>query len=242
MDADAVVASLEGRLRAVATPERAEHEKAYLKSDLVHLGATMPGIRKVAVAVGREHPDLTHDQLVALVDACWQRGVHELRMAAVELLADHTVLLGPDDTDWLVRLVRESRTWALVDPLAAQVLGAVVEAHPDAMDPRVRSWADDGDHWVRRTALLVHLLPLRRGDGDFDRFGELADGMLEEREFFVRKAIGWVLRDTAKKQPERVVGWLEPRAHRAAGLTVREAVKHLPPADRDRILAAHRDG
>ena len=210
MDTDAVVASLDDRLRAVATPERAEHEKAYLKSDLVHLGASMPAIRKVAVAVGREHPDLTHDQLVALVDACWQRGVHELRMAAVELLVDHTALLGPDDTDWLVGLVRESHTWALVDPLAAQVLGAVVEAHPDAMDPRVRSWADDGDHWVRRTALLVHLLPLRRGGGDFERFGALADGMLEEREFFVRKAIGWVLRDRRRRRPDLVVGGSSP--------------------------------
>jgi 3-methyladenine DNA glycosylase AlkD len=88
--------------------------------------------------------------------------------------------------------------------------------------------------------LLTYLVPLREGLGDFDAFAAKADRMLEEREFFVRKAIGWVLRDTGRRRPELVVDWLEPRAHRAAGLTVREAVKHLPDADRARIRAAAR--
>jgi 3-methyladenine DNA glycosylase AlkD len=63
--------------------------------------------------------------------------------------------------------------------------------------------------------------------------------MLEEKEFFIRKAIGWVLRETGKQTPARVVDWLLPRAGRAAGLTVREASKHLPAAARARILAAY---
>ena len=66
--------------------------------------------------------------------------------------------------------------------------------------------------------------------------------MLEEREFFVRKAIGWVLRETARKQPERVYAWLEPRAGRASGVTVREAVKYLPDEQRDAVLRAYRAG
>ena len=61
--------------------------------------------------------------------------------------------------------------------------------------------------------------------------------MLEEREFFIRKAIGWVLRDTARKRPEMVAEWLRPRVQRASGLTVREAVKPLPPETRDQLLA-----
>jgi 3-methyladenine DNA glycosylase AlkD len=62
-----------------------------------------------------------------------------------------------------------------------------------------------------------------------ETFARYADGMLSEREFFIRKAIGWVLRETGKKRPELVAAWLAPRAHRASGLTVREAVKYLPP-------------
>jgi 3-methyladenine DNA glycosylase AlkD len=62
--------------------------------------------------------------------------------------------------------------------------------------------------------------------------------MLEEKEFFIRKAIGWVLREYGRREPAAVAGWLEPRLDRAAGLTVREASKHLPEATREALLAA----
>ncbi len=93
---------------------------------------------------------------------------------------------------------------------------------------------------MRRSALLALLLPLRRGEGDFERFSRYADAMLDEREFFIRKAIGWVLREASKKQPDRVYAWLEPRAGRASGITVREAVKYLSEAQRETIMAAYR--
>ena len=65
--------------------------------------------------------------------------------------------------------------------------------------------------------------------------------MLAEREFFIRKAIGWVLRDTARRRPGLVAGWLAPRVHLASGVTVREAVKPLPPDVRELLLAGYRE-
>ena len=64
--------------------------------------------------------------------------------------------------------------------------------------------------------------------------------MLEEREFFIRKSIGWVLRETGKPQPDVVYAWLLPRAARASGVTIREAVKYLSPAQRAKVLTAYR--
>ncbi len=64
--------------------------------------------------------------------------------------------------------------------------------------------------------------------------------MLEEREFFIRKAIGWVLRDTSRRRPELVFDWLAPRAGRASGVTLREAVKYLTPEQRQAIERARR--
>ena len=64
--------------------------------------------------------------------------------------------------------------------------------------------------------------------------------MLEDREFFIRKSIGWVLRETGKPKPDMVYAWLLPRAARASGVTVREAVKYLSPAQRADVLAAYR--
>jgi len=99
-------------------------------------------------------------------------------------------------------------------------------------------WAGDDDFWVRRAALLALLVPLRKGGGDFDRFCRYADAMLDEKEFFILKAIGWVLRDTARKRPAMVYEWLLPRAGRASGVTLREAVKPLSAEQRAAVLAA----
>ena len=64
--------------------------------------------------------------------------------------------------------------------------------------------------------------------------------MLEEREFFIRKAIGWVLREAGKRRPDEVVAWLAPRTDRASGVTMREAVKYLPPDIASALMDAYR--
>ncbi|HEX7506491.1 MAG TPA: DNA alkylation repair protein [Polyangia bacterium] len=230
---------LEAELRALGTAERAAQEKRYLKSDLEHLGVTVPALRKVVVAFLRAQPDLDREDVIGLARALWKKPIHERRAAAVDVLVLCKNLLRPADMGFIEELLRESRGWALVDNLAASVAGDLVERFPKKLAPVLDRWAKDNDFWLRRSALLALLLPLRRGEGDFDCFCRSADGMLEEKEFFIRKAIGWVLRETAKKTPKRVVAWLLPRAARASGLTVREACKHLPARDKQRLLVAH---
>lgn len=227
---------IDAALRARSVPERAAAEKAYLKSALTHYGIAVPAIR-AAVREALAGERLGHAVLVALVDRLWEVPVHERRAAAVELLQTHRESLGLADADLLERLLRESRTWALVDGLAASVVGPLTETDP-AWGPRLDRWAQDADFWLRRSALLAHLLPLRAGGGDWLRFAGYADAMLQEREFFIRKAIGWVLRDTARRRPDLVFGWLLPRAARASGVTLREAVKPLRPEQREAVLAA----
>jgi 3-methyladenine DNA glycosylase AlkD len=65
--------------------------------------------------------------------------------------------------------------------------------------------------------------------------------MLDEKEFFIRKAIGWVLREAGRRRPDEVAAWLGPRTHRASGVTMREAVKRLAPADAERLMTAYRE-
>jgi 3-methyladenine DNA glycosylase AlkD len=237
VDHRSVAAEIDAELQARGDPDRAEQEKAYLKSDRQHYGVSVPAIREVAKGVKRRHPDMSNAELTALVTTLWDSPVHERRMTAVELLDLHPALLGAADMVLLERLLRDSRTWALVDGLAASVVGRIVETDPSAAAVLDR-WAADDDFWIRRSALLALLIPLRRGDGDFARFTRYAESMLDETEFFIRKAIGWVLRDTARKRPQMVYDWLLPRAGRASGVTVREAVKPLSEEQRRTILAA----
>ena len=237
MDHRSLAAEIDAGLRSRASPARAEHEKRYLKSDLEHYGTSVPGIRAVTTSIRKQHPDLDHSGLVALVRTLWDEPVHERRMAAAELLDLYSDLLLSTDMELLEGLLREARTWAIVDGLAASVVGALVEGDPRAAAVLDR-WAVDEDFWIRRSAMLALLLALRRGGGDFARFCRYADAMLDEKEFFIRKAIGWVLRDTARKRPAMVYEWLLSRAGRASGVTVREAVKPLSEDQRRAVLAA----
>jgi len=226
-------------LRRHRNPARAPAEKAYLKSDLEFLGVGLPAMRQIVRAVKRHRRGLDRRHLVALVSILWKTAVFERRMVAVLLLEAFEPLLRPADIELLERLIRQSKTWAFVDELAIVITGPLVERSPELLRVLDR-WAKDDDFWVRRSAMLALLRPLRRGRGDFPRFARYADRMLEEREFFIRKSIGWVLRETGKPQPDMVYAWLLPRAARASGVTVREAVKYLSSAQRAEVLAAYR--
>jgi 3-methyladenine DNA glycosylase AlkD len=233
-------AVLEAALRGAGTPERAVSEQAYLKlPSLEFTGTAVPAARTIIRGWCRGQPGLTRDLVTGVAAALWARPVFDCRMAAVLLLADQRALLTAADVPLLERLLRDSGTWALVDSLAADVLGSLVERHP-GLAATLDRWSADPDFWIRRSALLALLVPLRRGAGDFERFARYADQMLDEREFFIRKAIGWVLRETGKRRPELVAAWLAPRTGRASGVTVREAVKPLPPDQREELLAAYR--
>lgn len=236
MDPRAAADRIDLELRRAANPARAEHERAYLKSQLEHYGASVPVVRRVTLASLREAGAVEREALVALVETLWERPVHECRLAAVELLVARVAALESHDLALLERLLREAGTWALVDPLAAQVVGPLVEAEP-ALALDLERWLGDDHMWLRRAALLAHLLPMRRGDeAVFARFGRFADALLADRDPFIRKAIGWVLRERGRKRPDEVGAWLLQRRERVAGLTLREASRHLGDDWRARLL------
>jgi 3-methyladenine DNA glycosylase AlkD len=237
VDEAAWVERIDAELRGAGSPDRAERERAYLRTVREHYGTRVPDVRAVAKRFQAGHRGLGHDELLRLAEALWAPQVHERRLVTVELLVLYGDRLGAGDLAVIERLLRECGTWALLDALAETVAGRLVERHPE-LGAALDRWAADEDFWIRRSALLALLKPLRRGEGDFGRFARYADGMLEETEFFVRKAIGWVLRETGKKRPDLVYGWLLPRAARASGVTVREAVKPLAADQRAAILAA----
>jgi 3-methyladenine DNA glycosylase AlkD len=208
--ADQLAHQLEALLRERGTPERAEQERAYLKSSMTHLGTSVPDTREVVRGFLRAHSELSAPEVRALAEQLWDSPIYERRAAAVMVLIADAARSEPGDLVRVERFVREGRTWALVDSLSCDVSGALIEKFPQ-LSPELDRWAADDDFWVRRAALLSLLVPLRRGAGDWQHFVRLAEPMLGEREFFIRKALGWVLRETAKKRPELVEQWLRPR-------------------------------
>jgi 3-methyladenine DNA glycosylase AlkD len=239
--APGIVDAIEAELRLRGTRERAEGARHYLKSDLEFVGADAAAVRaSVRGALANADP-IDRRTLVTIVGELWERRVFELRACAVELLTARGALLRAGDAALVKRLLLDSHTWALVDGLAIHVAGPLVERFP-VLEGALDRWATDPDFWLRRAAMLALLVPLRRGAGDFRRFSRYADRMLEEEEFFIRKAIGWVLREVGKRRPGLVARWVEARTDRISGVTVREAVRYLPEHRRKAILAAYRRG
>jgi len=221
----------EQRYRAAGSAKSAVGTKAYLKSDLRFYGTTMPEIRRAANEFAREHPDLTRAELRKIVDELWSTDVFELRSAGIALLSKYAELLTERDLTWLLGFVRRSKTWAHVDWLAADVIGGVVGESRTALR-RLPAWARDENFWVRRTALLAQLRTLSHEAGDFPLFARLAAPMLGEREFFIRKAIGWILREVSKKRPDLTFVFLRENLNKVSGLTLSEGAKYLPAAQR----------
>jgi len=221
----------ERRYREAGSSARAAADKAYLKSELRFYGATVPEIRRAADDFAREHRDLTRAELRGIVNELWSTDVYELRSAGIALLSRYSALLEERDLPWLIGFVRRSQTWAHVDWLAADVIGGVVGESRTALRV-LRTWARDESFWVRRTALLAQLRQLSHERGDFALFARLATTMLGEREFFIRKAIGWVLREVSKKRPTLVFEFLREHRSEVAGLTLSEGAKYLGAAQR----------
>ena len=230
-DPKRVLGELAVELKAAGTPARAKSEQAYLKSDLTFYGTAMPDIRRIAVEYAKAHPELDRRALRSIAEAAWKTDVFELRSVALALLDRKKGLLEERDLPWLLDLVDGSQTWALVDWLAATIIGDVVGRSPASLR-WLPIWAKQKNFWIRRTALLVQLNTLKRGEGDWELFTRLAAGMLDEKEFFIRKAIGWVLREVSKKRPALVYAFIRAHRDEMSGLTLREGAKYLSDSQR----------
>ncbi|HTQ42216.1 MAG TPA: DNA alkylation repair protein [Polyangiaceae bacterium] len=222
----ACVRHFHARFAAVGSPARAEGAKAYMKSELRFHGVDAKTVRAEALAFCKAHPELDRAALVGNVNALFATEAFDLRSAAVALLERKWKLFTPIDAPWLAEIARRAACWAHVDWLVTKVIAPLLEGNRSL--PRlVRAWARDDFFWVRRVALLAQLPALRRGGGDFALFTEIAAPMLDEREFFIRKAIGWVLREVSKKRPALVRAFLSKHGERCSGVTMREARKYL---------------
>lgn len=229
------------RFRAVGTAKRAAGEKAYLKSALRFHGVRAADVTLACREFLRLRDDWSRAELRSVVDELFRSDYHDLRSAGIGLLEKRVDLLGSADLPWLIRLVRRSPGWAHVDWLATRVIGPIVSESPRCA-ATLRAWAKDKDFWVRRTAILATLRALRYGGGDFDLFEEIATPMLPEREFFIRKAIGWVLREVSKNRPALVFRFLHAHRLDVSGLTLREGAKYLSPEQRSKLGLLPRSG
>jgi 3-methyladenine DNA glycosylase AlkD len=221
------------------TVERAAAQKAYLKSDLDFFGVSVPVVRASLKRVMKENPITERQELLRKSLECFEWSHFEIQLFGVLLLDKYSKLLEPVDLNFVADLIRNCHTWALVDPLSGPGSRLVDRGLPE-VGPILDSWSTDDNFWLRRFSLLVLMRNLRENDSQWPRFVGYADSMIEENEFFVRKAIGWVLRDLSRVRPEPVAEYVRRHMPVISGVTFREAVKYLPEPEQGELRAAYK--
>jgi 3-methyladenine DNA glycosylase AlkD len=225
---EALIADLLVQLAAAADPERAPKQKAYMKSALPYYGIAMPELRRITRGVVRSHNIDTAAELEATVLRLWDDVTHrEQWYAALTICADarfrrHRTI---EFLGLYRHLIVSGAWWDVVDDVATHLVGPLLLAEPGAMAGVLRGWADDDDLWLRRAAIIAQV---GCGSGtDVTLLADVIEPNLARPEFFVRKAVGWALRDYSRTDPEWVGHYVQTQQERLSPLSLREASKHL---------------
>jgi 3-methyladenine DNA glycosylase AlkD len=201
--------------------------RAYMRDQFPYLGIPTPLRRKTAMILVRRFEPPGAEDLRSAAISLWKLREREYQYIAVDLLNYRHAHLGVSDLPWLLKLAQEKPWWDTIDGLA-KVVSRIVRRELTkgqlAMDRAVKARS----FWVRRIAML-HQLGWR-SQTDTTRLFAYADALAQEEQFFIRKAIGWALRDYAWHDPVAVRQYLQQAGERLSKLTCREAGKHCMPS------------
>jgi len=215
---------LETDLREAANPDKAPQMIAYMKDQFDFLGLTSPERKAIEKPLLRVSRSCEIDEILDVADLCWEQEFREFQYVGSDLVRARAKQLRATDLDRLHHYVVTKSWWDTVDALAAHPVGTVVAANPE-LGAVMDTWIDDPNMWVARTAILHQLR--YKTELNEDRLFSYVDKRAADTEFFIRKALGWALRDYARVAPDAVRDFVNKNEEQLSGLTKREARKHL---------------
>ena len=221
-----LIEAVRAALREAAQPELAGPMQAYMKSATPFLGVRVPVMRTLTRAEAKRRPFATSADLIDTVLWLWQEaGYREERYAAITLLDTPAArrLRDPALLHTLRELIVTGAWWDYVDELAHRA-GDLLAGWPAEVRPTLLTWTRSDDRWLRRASIICQLGARDRTDIELLTIAIESD--MHDSDFFIRKAIGWALRDYARTDPAWVQSFAGTRE--LSPLSRREALKHLP--------------
>ncbi len=225
------------RLAAAADAEKAAGMAAYMygrryqamypdaAERIPLLGAQKPARAPVMRELLREYPAGSSAEYRDGVLELWALPHREERYMAIGFAAAYPEFQRYENLDLYRRLIVEGAWWDFVDDVAIRCVGTVLMVDRRQMSPQLDRWIAADDLWLRRTALIAHIK--HKGQTNVDQLLRHCLFVAGETEFFIRKAIGWALREHAKTDPDVVRSFLIDHRDELSGLSFREASKHL---------------
>jgi 3-methyladenine DNA glycosylase AlkD len=223
--ADSIVRRATDMFGAAADAERAAPMRSYMRDQFEFLGITSVPRRQLTRQILAGVRQMLEADLVALARACWALDEREYQYLACDVLIRYVRSLTPAFLPVAAELVTAKSWWDTVDALAANVVGPVVMAYPATVST-MDTWAAEEDLWLVRTAILHQLRYRERTDAA--RLFGYCEAQAGHPDFFIRKAIGWALREYAKTDPAAVRRFVDAHPD-LSPLTRREALKGRSP-------------
>jgi 3-methyladenine DNA glycosylase AlkD len=231
-DVDRLVRTVRRRLAEAGDPDRAPAMAAYMRSAMPFRGVTSVPLRAILTEVLSDHPLRDRAAWESGVRSLWDAAAYREERYAAMALASHRLYRthqDPDTLDLYAHLVVTGAWWDYVDALASHHVARILVSHPEQVTPRILAWSRDDDLWLRRTAILCQLH--RKADTDLVLLRDVVTSNLAGSrfggEFFIRKAIGWALRQHARVDPDWVRAFVAEHEGGLSALSRREALKHL---------------
>ncbi len=204
-------------------PEVAHGQQAYMKSAMPYWGIKTPERKNICSEIFKKYTPISNNEykntVLELFDNASRR---EEWYASVAFALRFKKYIQFENINLYLYLVTQSQWWDVVDAVASNLIGPAMYNHPH-LEQNLQKWIRDENMWIRRTALLTQLN--YKSDTNFGLLTHLILQVSHEKEFFIRKAIGWVLREYSKINPEPVQLFIENNADSLSPLSVREGMK-----------------
>lgn len=209
--------------RQHADPANARPMQAYMKDNFPFFGIKTTLRRELLKEHIAMHGPPRPEELPAIARSAFAVPEREMHQVAVDLMMKHAKKLGPEHLPLVEELITTKSWWDSVDALAIHVAGVILRRHPKEVPAWNRRWLTAKDLWLNRTAILFQ----NRWGKDIDQALLFANILRHaaHKDFFIRKAIGWALREHGATDPAAVKAFV--RAHALSPLSVREALRKL---------------
>lgn len=219
--------TLRSALRANAGPEEyALKMQAYAKSEMPLLGIKSAVLKKVIRKTLKSNPLETFAECENVVRELFGNAVYrEERWAAVNIAGSRSDFIRLEALPVYRWIIETGAWWDIVDGVCMSLLPPLHLKHRDEMQTEMKRWIEDEHLWIRRAAVLSQLK--LKNDLDETLLFDFCRRCLHEKTFWMRKAIGWALRDYSKTNPDSVRHFVEEYGSQMAGLTRREASKYI---------------
>lgn len=211
------------KLKSAKNTERAIASKKYLKDQFESLGIYSKIRREIIKEFLNKYDLPLIHELKDISFYLWNLPERDFQHTAIEILDKVKKKLRKDDIVWLEQLIVQKSWWDTVDALASWIIATYFQLYPQTTVPVTEKWMNSGNMWLQRTSLIFQLKYKKNTDTQLlsDYILRLAD----KKEFFIRKAIGWILREYSKTNREWVKNFIQ--TNKLAPLSYREASKYI---------------